>query len=271
MNKPAVVAVFAMFASAIIPFCVVATPSLGEGTVRKNAAVARRAATDGMVLLKNDGTLPLASGSPVALFGDFEAYRPGGGGSSKVKPIRTVTIPEGLEEAGFKIDAGSRATAVFVIGREARENADCTNASFDLSDDELATISKIKTVGFKKVVVVCNCGHAMNLKPIEEDSAVGAVLFVWYPGGEGGAAVGDILSGKVNPSGRLADTFAERVADYPSDRGYRESRWYVPKTFRGLSPIFRGLSPQPKRGQSPIPQGVSPHRLWGLSPELRRL
>ena len=214
--------------AAVLPLCACATPKLDEETVRRNAAVARRAAADGMILLKNDGTLPLAAGSSVAIFGDFKEFRPGGGGSSNVKPVRTVSIPEGIKEAGFTIDEASRSTAVLVIGRKSHEGAECTLESFDLTAEEKETIAKIKADGFGKIVVVFNSGHAMNMRPLEDDPAVGAILFAWYPGGEGGAAVGDILSGKVNPSGRLASTFAERVADYPSDKGFLESRWYVP-------------------------------------------
>ena len=208
---------------------VFATPALDEATVVKHAAVARRAAGEGMVLLKNEnGALPLAKGSAVALFGEYGDYRPGGGGSSNVKPVRTVDIPAGLAEAGFAISPETRETAVFVLVRKSGEGRDNTDEAFDLSAKELATLEDIKSKGFAKIVVVCNCGHAINLAPLKDDPAVGAILWTWYPGGEGGAAVGDVLSGAVNPSGRLSATFASRVSDWPSDKGWRESRWYVP-------------------------------------------
>ena len=196
--------------------------------VRRHAAVARRAAGESMVLLKNDGVLPLAKGSSVALFGNFDEYHPGGGGSSCVKPVRTVTVPQGLEEAGFKIDPASRDTAIFVIARKASESSDCPDEAFELSAGERVALDGVKAAGFRRIVVVCNCGNALNLASLEADSDVGAILWTWFPGGEGGAAVGDILSGAVNPSGRLAATFARRVGDYPSDAGFRDSRWFVP-------------------------------------------
>ena len=199
-----------------------------SSVVERHAAVARRAAADGIVLLKNDGTLPLARGSSVALFGAVDGLKPGGGGSSGVRAIRTVSLREGLEEAGFAIDQESRDAAVFVVAREALEGEDSPDGDFYLSEDELAELGRIKAAGFAKIVVLCCGGHAFDLGPFAKDDKVGAVLFAWYPGGEGGAAVGDVLSGKVNPSGRLAETFAARVADYPTDAGFRESRWYVP-------------------------------------------
>ena len=210
------------------PSATPSTPRLDAETVRRHAVVARRAAADGMVLLKNDGTLPLAKGSAIALFGGFATYRPGGGGSSNVKPIRTVTIPQGLAEVGFRIDPESREAAVFVIERKSAESSDCPDDEFDLSAAERETLAQIKAAGFQKIVVVCNSGHALNFRPIENDPAIGAILFAWYPGGEGGAAVGDVLVGSVNPSGRLVATFAEHVADYSSNPGFRDSRWFVP-------------------------------------------
>ena len=205
-----------------------ATPALDSATVAAHAAVARRAAGEGMVLLKNDGALPLAKGSKVALLGEYGVYRPGGGGSSNVKPVRTVDIPAGLAEAGLVLDADSRDTAVFVVSRESSEGHDRPDKAFDLSRKELDGIAKAKADGFRRIVVVFNAGNAINLKPIAGDPAVNAILWVWYPGGEGGAATGDVLVGDVNPSGRLASTFAERVDDYPANPKWNESRWYVP-------------------------------------------
>ena len=211
-----------------------AVAELNEATVARGAALSRRAAGEGMTLLKNDaGTLPLAAGSKVALYDVTGKYRPGGGGSSNVKAVRVVTVKDGLAEAGFDLDPNSRETAVMVIERGSSEGRENGEDWFDLSRAERDTLARIKARGFRKIVVVCNCGHAINLAPLAEDPAVGAILWTWYPGGEGGAAVGDILSGKVNPSGRLADTFARAVADWPSNGGFR--------TYRGVVPYEDGI------------------------------
>ena len=206
----------------------------GEGRVcarpdgTGNAALARRAAADGLVLLKNDGALPLDAGSAVALFGEPDALKPGGGGSSGVNAVRTVTLAEGLAEAGFSIDPASRQTALFVVVRNALEGEDSPDAAFELTEGERAALEEIKAAGFRRIVAVCGGGHVFDIGPLADDPAVDAILWAWYPGGEGGAAIADVLAGRTNPSGRLAETIAANVADYPTDRGWRESRWYVP-------------------------------------------
>jgi beta-glucosidase len=201
---------------------------LGAATVAGGAALSRRAATEGIVLLKNDGTLPLNEGDRVAVFDLSGKYRSGGGGSSNVKPVRIVDIPSGLADAGLQVDSQSRETAVLVVGRASAESADAADKAFGLSPKERKTLDEIKAGGFRRIAVVCNCGHAIDLGPLARDPAIGAILWAWFPGGEGGAAIGDILTGKVNPSGRLASTFAGRVEDYPSNAKWRDSLYYVP-------------------------------------------
>ena len=206
-----------------------AAPELNDATVAQGAAFSRRVAAESMILLKNkDNALPLAQGSKIALFDVTGKFRPGGGGSSAVKAVRIVNIAAGLAEAGFNVDPGSRETAIMVIERGSKEGRDNDEIWFDLSKKEREALAKIKAAGFKKTVVICNSGHALNLAPLAEDPAVSAVLWIWYPGGEGGAAVGDILSGKVNPSGRLASTFARAVSDWPSNGGFLDYNGVVP-------------------------------------------
>lgn len=206
----------------------VASAYSADASIADHAALSRRAAADGIVLLKNDGALPLAKGSTLALFGAADAIKPGGGGSSGVNSIRTTTLAEGLAEAGFAINPDSRDTALFVVVRDALEGKDSPDAAFDLTDGEIQTFADIKAAGFRRIIVLCGGGHVFNLKPFANDASASAILWAWYGGGEGGAAIGDVLSGKVNPSGRLAETLAEKARDYPTDRGFRESRWYVP-------------------------------------------
>ena len=209
----------------------VAGAEISQASLERHAEVSRAIAADGLVLLKNDGILPLAAGSKVALFDLDGQYRAGGGGSSRVgHAYRTVDFKTGLERAGLETSRGEtpHPPAIVVIGRHSSEGRDNTREAFDLSAKERETIAQIKRDGFRRIVVVCNCGHAINLKPLKDDPAVGAILWTWYPGGEGGAAVADVIAGRANPSGRLACTFAEKVADWASDKGYGASRHYVP-------------------------------------------
>ena len=215
-------------ALAAVALALAASAIFADASVAARAAVARRAAADGIVLLKNDGSLPLAKGSTLALFGATDDIRPGGGGSSGVNAVRRVTLADGLTEAGFKLDRTSRDTALFVVMRNALEGEDAPDAAFELAGEELATLAEIKASGFKRIVAVCGGGHVFDFGPLADDAAVDAILWTWYPGGEGCAAIGDVLAGKVNPSARLAETIARNVGDYPTDRGWRESRWYVP-------------------------------------------
>jgi len=229
--KPLIISIISYLHIFIFAHCAEGAESateLDQATVAAHAAVGRRAAGEGIVLLKNNGVLPLAKGTKVAVLGAAKDYRPGGGGSSNVKSIRKVDIPTGLAEAGLVVDPESRDVAVYVITRPSSEGNDRGANTFDLWQYERQGIAQAKKDGFRNIVVVFNCGGAMNLKPLESDPAIGAMLWTWYPGGEGGAAIGDIMTGAVNPSGRLASTFAERVADYSSDPKWQESRWYVP-------------------------------------------
>lgn len=206
-----------------------ADSEISEETLARNIEVSRSVAADGLVLLKNNGALPLKSGSRFALFDLSEKYRPGGGGSSNVRRhYSLVDIPTGLAHAGLVADDGNRETAVVVLGRHSTEGRDNVPEVFDLSAKERETFRKIKADGFRRIVVVCNCGHVINLRPLAEDPAISAILWAWFPGGEGGAVVGEVVAGKINPSGRLACTFAEKVSDWASDKGYSASRSYIP-------------------------------------------
>ena len=224
--------------SAAMCFALLATAGVadepGEGQAlspeiaMRHQTVARRAAAEGMVLLDNNGALPLAKGSKIALFGEWRDYKTGGGGSSRVKPSRLVGFADGLAEAGFSVDPESRDAAVYVLYRAAGENRDMERLDYEVSAKEVAALKALREQGFAKVVLVVNGGVLPNVRPLVEDGVVDAALFTWYPGQEGCAAIGDILCGNVNPSGRLADTVAHKLADFPSDRSFMSSGDYVP-------------------------------------------
>lgn len=106
--------------------------------------------------------------------------------------------------------------AIVVIGRTAGEDKDNSNVegSFLLTAAERDMLSKV-TKHFEKVIVLLNVGNIVDMSWVAE-YAPQSVLYVWQGGQEGGNAVADVLVGDVSPSGRLTDTIACQLSDYPS-------------------------------------------------------
>lgn len=106
--------------------------------------------------------------------------------------------------------------AIVVIGRLAGEDKDNKNeqGSYLLRDDERALISVV-TKNFKRTCVLINSGNIIDMKWVNEYNPA-AVLYVWQGGCEGGNAAADVITGAVNPSGRLVDTIAYDIEDYPA-------------------------------------------------------
>jgi len=237
----------------------------------EHGAIARSIAGQSMVLLKNDANLlPLdgAAVTTIALVGPY-AVRPetGGGGSSHVVPIYTITPYDGLQAAvnsrtriavldGNDIDAAvaaaSRAqVAIVMVGDQDTEGRDQSLELPAAQNQLIAAVAKANP----KTIVVLKSGSAI-LMPWLND--VSAVLEAWYPGEEDGNAVADVLVGKVNPSGKLPLTFPRSVSDtlaanpdqYPGaggavyyseglDSGYRA---YAAHSTKPLFPFGYGLS-----------------------------
>lgn len=125
-----------------------------------------------------------------------------------------------LERAVVEKAARESDAALVVIGRTAGEDRDAADerGSFLLSEEEESMIALVCGT-FDRVVVVLNVGNIIDMKWVETYRPQ-AVLYVWQGGMEGGHAVVDVLTGRVNPCGRLADTIARSVKDYPSDRNF---------------------------------------------------
>jgi beta-glucosidase-like glycosyl hydrolase len=221
--------------------------------------LAREIAQEGIVLLKNeDGMLPFAE-EKVAVFGRTQVDTiKCGTGSAFCESDYSVSVLEGMENAGICVDASLAARyrawcaentiatygvwgsgshimpemplteddikdaslrsqkAVFVIGRTAGENDDSSpvDGDFRLSPDENELLENIKKY-FGNIAVIVNSGNLINLS-FTECNEVKAVVMLGLPGMEGGNALGNILSGKACPSGKLTDTVARRHSDYPA-------------------------------------------------------
>ncbi len=121
--------------------------------------------------------------------------------------------------------AGENAdTAIVFITRNPSATGDRTEADWNLTDNEknmLKKLSVMKNNGtIEKIVVVLNTGSTIDTSWAKNNNQdeinVDAVLAAWYPGEQGGNAIADILMGYTNPSGKLSDTFVNKLSDYPA-------------------------------------------------------
>lgn len=103
------------------------------------------------------------------------------------------------------------------------------HSDFYLSDAEKAMVRKV-TAAFRRVVVVMNVGGMVATDWCADDPAISSVLMAWQGGMEGGPAAAELLLGLDTPSGKLSDTFARRLEDYPASAGFHESTTHVDYT-----------------------------------------
>lgn len=206
--------------------------------------VAYRLACESIVLLKNDGILPLKKNRRIALSGPGAEVIPCGGGSGAVDPLYTVSLREGLQLLGarFSEKADVEIVALGFDKTTEKENHDRT---FALPEGQETFVEEALARG-RKVILIVNAGGAVDLSLIE--GRVSAILWAWYPGQEGGKALAEILYGKVNPSGRLPVSFPRALEDNPAQPYYAPSEPYnkrghtvVPTTYaEGIFTGYRG-------------------------------
>ena len=210
-------------------------------------SLAREAAAEGCVLLKNDPAeggaplLPLAAGTRTALIGDFaETPRYQGAGSSAVNSTKVDTLLQligqsGLEpagyEKGFERHGGendrlkeaalglARAADVVVMALALDEQAEsegADRATMALNENQVELLHAVAQVN-PNVVVLLSAGSC-----VETDWAVDAraILYCALGGQAGAGAALDVVCGKKNPCGKLAETWPRRLADVPSSAGF---------------------------------------------------
>ncbi len=127
-----------------------------------------------------------------------------------------------LDEAAAQAAAARSDTALVVIGRAAGEDREnrLEKGSYYLTDAEQAMLKSV-TGAFSHTVVLLNAGSIMDMAWTADDGEkLSAILLVWQGGMESGNAVCDVLTGKVSPCGRLADTIARSYADYPGSANF---------------------------------------------------
>ena len=139
-------------------------------------------------------------------------------------------------------------TAIVIIGRTAGEEMESRveAGSFLLTDKEKDMLAKVRA-GFKKVVVLLNVGGLIDLEYIES-TAPDALLYVWQGGMTGGTGCADVLTGRISPCGKLPDTIAYSVEDYPSHKyfGDRERNCYAEDIYVGYR-YFDTFAPEKVR------------------------
>lgn len=121
-------------------------------------------------------------------------------------------MPDGPAITGTDAD-----TAIYIISRVAGEGTDRFNTEGDyyLTDSERNAISRVCAL-YKQVILVVNAGGLVDLSFTEKYENIDAILQLVQPGMEGGNAFADVVSGKVSPSGKMADTWARVYEDYPN-------------------------------------------------------
>ena len=250
---------------------------------KESIALAKRASDEGIVMLKNDGILPIDkdkvkvisvigpnADARLPLMGNY--YGTSSEYITALEGIRNaagddvrILYSEGCDISRTKPDPLSRdyntiaeAEAVMkrsdlVIlciglnetlegeeGDQGNQYASGDKSNLSFPKPQLRLIEAVKKAG-KPFIVVVMTGSAMDLTPFSEEAS--AILQAWYPGARGGLSIGDIVFGKVNPSGKLPVTLSRSVDDLPDFEDYSmKNRTYKYTEHEPLYPFGFGLT-----------------------------
>ncbi|MBQ3300964.1 MAG: glycoside hydrolase family 3 C-terminal domain-containing protein, partial [Eggerthellaceae bacterium] len=227
-------------------------------------AMTQEVESEAIVLLENNGALPLGAGAKVNVYGvGVEQFTYGGTGSGSADESVNTSLMQGLRDAGLEVNedlaswykentpdtaamglvgtdwnlyeipqsaypadllssaADFSDTAIVVITRRSGEGGDLPmdmaaysgseagRSYLELTPDEEDLLEMAKA-NHDKVIVIINSANAMELGFLE-DEGIDAAIWVGTPGSTGTSAIGDVLTGAVNPSGRLVDTYPDEV------------------------------------------------------------
>lgn len=213
-------------------------------TEEERIAISQEIEEEGIVLLKNNGVLPLKN-ETVCVTGLPAKKYYFGGGSSAVKPNRPfVPLDEALENLGYEVhytestadscgtyvimgnigqaclECAKSDVTIFAVGTGANVEVEATDRhDITLTPEELSTLRYLRKHA-KKLVVVVYAGSAVDLSQFDE--LADAVVLAGFGGQNVSQAVANVLTGKVNPSGRLTETYAYSIKDIPAEQTYRD-------------------------------------------------
>lgn len=193
------------------------------------------AVCEGVVLLKNDGILPIDKKSVVNLQGEgTHRLLECGSGSAEVLRGKSKSLCEWMRETGgaehILSDAepdDSLSEYVITVGKsKGREGADRDAMLLEPEDQRAVTeiLQRAKAAG-KKTILILNIAGPVDVREYEEYAD--AILCVFIPGCQGNRALADMIYGKVNPSGKLAITFPDKYEDCPTFGNFPGYNWEV--------------------------------------------
>ena len=191
-----------------------------DGKHKENEAAAKEVSDEGIVLLKNDETLPLAAGERMSLLGAYQDFRISAVGASLIKPRWQLTLEEALvQRAAFTLSENS-GTALYIISRRSGENQDNKPVAgeYYLTEREKAELlAAVKN--YKRVILILNTGYPVEMKFISSLS-LSAIIWTGFCGQRGTESLADILCGNITPSGRLADSWPYDYYDMPAAHNF---------------------------------------------------
>ena len=241
-----------------------------------NDRLACEIAEDSAVLFKNDGVLPLDEKEKLFVCGDlFEKMRYQGAGSSMINPTKLTTPKDAFDAMGVRytyargyaenststndallreaLDGAKKFQKVLVFAglTDYVESEGCDREDMRLPENQLALIDALINAG-KQVIVVLFGGSPVELPFAER---VSAILNLYLPGQSGGRACANLLFGKANPAGRLAETWPMKYEDVPFGEtfGKSENEVYKESVFVG----YRYYTTAKKQVRYPFGYGLS--------------
>ncbi len=255
------------------------TPKGGDFDAAAHHALARKVAAEGMVLLKNNGLLPLQNPQHIAVIGRAaQQAHFQGGGSSHINPTQVdvpfkelqklagnaeLSFAPGYPEgASFEQRLLDEAVATAQVADVAllyialptfKESEGYDRPDLDLTEQQVALIQAVTAVQ-PNTVVILNNGAPVAVRDWIDGTA--AVLEAWMMGQAGGGAIADVLFGRVNPSGKLAETYPIKLTDTPTYLNYPGENDVV-RYGEGLFIGYRYYDAREVQTQFPFGYGLS--------------